>query len=109
MNRVCLIGRAGQDPVLTAFESGKFKTTVTMAVYRTKEETDWFDITAWDKTAEQLKEYVKKGHRFGVEGRLRKDVYEKDGQKQSRVFVVADRITLCESKVEQSAPAGSPF
>ena len=75
MNNVVLVGRAGQDPEMKYFESGKVKTTFSVAVNRwdskVKEEvTDWFNVELWDKIAEVAGEYAKKGRLVAIEGRL---------------------------------------
>ena len=75
MNNVVIVGRAGKDPEMKYFESGKVKTTFSVAVGRwdskTKAETtDWFNIELWDKSAEVAGEYVKKGKLVAIDGRL---------------------------------------
>ena len=75
INSVVLVGRVGQDPEMKYFESGKVKTTFSMAINRwdakTKGEvTDWFNIELWDKLAEVAGEYVKKGKLVAVDGNL---------------------------------------
>ena len=75
MNNVVIVGRAGKDPEMKYFESGKVKTTFSVAVNRwdskTKAETtDWFNIELWDKSAEVAGEYVKKGKLVAIDGRL---------------------------------------
>ena len=71
MNSAILVGRVGQDPEIKYFESGKSKTTFSIAVNRwnpkTKErEADWFNIQLWDKKAESAAEWVKKGSMGGM-------------------------------------------
>ena len=64
INSVVIVGRAGQDPDMKYFESGKVKTSFSVAVSRWSKEgekTDWFNIELWDKNAEFAGEYVKKG------------------------------------------------
>ena len=58
------------------------------------EEVNYFNITIWGKTAENLKPYLTKGKQICVEGHLKQDRWEKDGQKQSRVTIVADQVQL---------------
>lgn len=72
VNSVIVVGRAGRDPEMRYFESGRVKTTFSVAVNRpTKEkETDWFDIEIWGRQAEIAGEYVRKGSLIGIEGRL---------------------------------------
>ena len=75
MNTVTIIGRAGQDAEIKYFESGKVKTSFSLAVNRwdarTKEEvTDWYNIEVWDKQAEFAGEYIKRGRQVAVDGRI---------------------------------------
>ena len=75
MNTATIIGRAGQDAEIKYFESGKVKTTFSLAVnrwdYKAKEETtDWYNIEVWDKQAEFAGEYLKKGRLAAVDGRI---------------------------------------
>lgn len=101
INNVVLVGRAGKDPEMRYFESGKVKTELSMAVTRpTKEkETDWFNVELWGKTAEVAGEYVRKGHQFGVEGRI--ETWEKDGKRG--VTIIANKIALLQPKEESSS------
>ena len=73
VNHIVLVGRAGRDPEIRYFESGKVVTTFSMAVNRPMKDaqTDWFDIEIWGKQAEIAGEYVKKGSLIGIEGRIR--------------------------------------
>ena len=75
MNSVVLVGRVGQDPEIKYFESGKSRTTFSIAVDRwnakTKQrEADWFNIQLWDKKAESAAEWIKKGSMVSIEGRI---------------------------------------
>ena len=75
MNSVVIVGRAGQDADIKYYESGKIKTSFSLAANRwdskTKAEvTDWFNIDVWDKQAEFAGEYVKKGRLVAVDGRI---------------------------------------
>ena len=104
MNSVVIVGRAGQDSDIKYFESGKERTTFSLAVNRwdskTKAEvTDWFNVDVWDKQAEFAGEYVKKGRMVAVEGRIAinkwKDV---SGEEKERFLVIANNIRLLGSK-----------
>ncbi len=109
VNSVVLVGRAGRDPEMRYFESGKVKTTFTLAVNRpTKEkETDWFDIEIWGKQAEIAGEYVRKGSLLGVEGRLEFSKWVDDGgKKNTRPFVSANSIRLLGSKKDNMSSGG---
>ena len=106
MNSVVIVGRAGQDPEVKWFESGKVKTTFSLAVsrwdYKTKAEvTDWFNIELWDKSAEIAGEYVKKGRQVCIEGRLASSKWTSpDGEEKERFFIRANAMRLLGSKSE---------
>ena len=106
MNTATIVGRAGQDAEIRYFESGKVKTTFSLAVNRwdakSKEEvTDWFNIETWDKTAEFACEYIKKGTLMWLEGRLAVNKYSgKDGQEKDYYWINATQIKLLGKKSE---------
>lgn len=104
MNNVCLIGNAGRDPDVKTFEGGKKKVSISMAVRRPSKDdkTDWFDIEIWDKAAEIAEQYLKKGHRFGIVGRLQQHTWEENGNKRSKVLVVARDLILLQPKADGS-------
>ena len=109
INHVVLIGRAGRDPEMRYFESGKVVTTFSLAVNRpTKEaQTDWFDIEIWGKQAEVAGEYVKKGSLIGIEGKIRWDSWEskETGDLNIKPMVIADNIRLLGSKKDNNPNA----
>ena len=104
MNTATIIGRAGQDAEIKYFESGKVKTTFSLAVNRfdskTKTEVpDWFNIEVWDKQAEFAGEYVKKGRQVVVDGRISISKWtDQTGEERERFLVVANQIRLLGSK-----------
>ena len=104
MNSVVLVGRAGQDSEIKYFDSGKIKTTFSLAVGRwdskTKSETtDWFNVEVWDKQAEFASEYVKKGKQVCLDGRLCVNKWQgQDGEQKSRFVVRCNNIRLLGSK-----------
>lgn len=101
LNVVTLVGRAGNAPEVRHFESGSMNCTIRMAVDRpTKEkQTDWIPIKAWSKSAETLRDYVKKGDRFGVVGSLEVEEWtDNNGEKRSKIVVNASQVRLMEPK-----------
>lgn len=104
MNSVVIVGRAGQDPEMKYFESGKVKTTFSVAVSRwdskTKGEvTDWFNVELWDKSAEIAGEYVKKGRLVGIDGRLDSSKWAgPDGVQKERFLIRANTLRLLSGK-----------
>lgn len=101
MNLVILTGRLTADPELKYTQSGKAFAKFTLAVNRTfsKEQTDFINCVAWDKRAEIIAEYLRKGNMTGVQGRLSVRNYEdENGQKKKITEVIVDSIEFLESK-----------
>ena len=109
-NHVVLIGRLtrdlGSDERSFAYTaSGTARANVSIAVNRSAkkgeewvDEVSYFDITIWGKTAENLKPYLTKGKQIAVDGCLKQDRWEKDGQKFSKVGIVANTVQLLGGK-----------
>lgn len=107
INSVILIGRVGKDPEMKYFDSGKVKTTFSIAVNRwTKEgdKTDWYNIELWDKKAEIAGQYVKKGRLVSIEGRLNIDNWtDRDGNKRETALIRAFDFSFLGGKNEPAA------
>jgi single-strand DNA-binding protein len=105
-NRVILIGNVTRDPELRYIPSGTAVTTLGLAVNDRRknsagewvDETTFVDVTLWGRTAEIATEYLSKGSPVLIEGRLKLDNWEKDGQKFSKLKVVGDRMQLLGSR-----------
>jgi single-strand DNA-binding protein len=100
-NRVILVGNLTRDPELRYIPSGTAVSDITVAVNeRIKRNDQWVeeavfvDVTLWGRTAEVANEYLKKGAPVLIEGRLRQDRWEKDGQKHSKLRVNCDRMQM---------------
>ncbi len=100
-NRVILVGNLTRDPELRYIPSGTAVSDIGLAINdRVKkgnewvEETTFVDVTLWARTAEVANEYLSKGSNVLIEGRLRFESWEKDGQKHSKLKVVADRMQM---------------
>ena len=110
MNSAILVGRVGQDPEIKYFESGKSKTTFSIAVNRwnpkTKErEADWFNIQLWDKKAESAAEWIKKGALVSVEGRIMVSKWQApDGEMVERYLINATDYSFIGSKKDSQTP-----
>ena len=98
INQVILMGRLTRDPETRTTTSGKSVTSFSLAVDRqgSDDQADFFDVTAWEKTGELVAQYLSKGRRCLVQGRLRQDSWEdkETGKKRSRVEVVAFDVTF---------------
>ena len=109
INHIVLVGRAGRDPEIRYFDSGKVIATFSIAINRPSKEpvTDWFDIEIWGKQAEIAGEYIKKGSLIGIEGKIRWDSWNsKDtGELNIKPMVIADNIRLLGSKKDNNTDA----
>ena len=96
LNRVTLIGNLGSDPEMRYTPSGKAVVNMRLAVntgYGDNQRTDWFTLVAWEKLAEACAQYVVKGSRIYVEGRLQIRQWEgEDGQRRYATEVVARQV-----------------
>ena len=101
INQVTLIGRLTRDPELRSTNSGKNIANFSLAVDRGNDETDFFDVNAWENLGEIVSKYTSKGSKVAVTGRLRLESWETDGQKRSRVVIVAQDVQFLDSKQEQ--------
>ncbi len=100
-NRVILVGNLTRDPELRYIPSGTAVAEVGLAVNdRVKkgdqwvDETTFVDVTLWARTAEVANQYLNKGSSVLIEGRLKLDSWEKDGQKRSKLRVIADKMQM---------------
>jgi single-strand DNA-binding protein len=101
-NRVILMGNLTRDVQLRHTPSGTPVTEVGLAVNDRRkgqngewiDETTFVEVTFWGRTAEIAGEYLSKGSPVFIEGRLKLDTWEKDGQKNYKLRVVCDRMQL---------------
>ena len=101
LNRVMLVGRLTKDAELKAIPSGTTVCKFSLAVGRNvksgeewKEETSFFDVALWGRRGEALHQYLTKGKLVGIDGELRQDRWQQDGQNRSKVEIVASNIQL---------------
>lgn len=117
-NQVILMGNLTRDPEVRSTPSGQSVTSFGLALNRSYkgqdgnwvEATDFVDITAWGPLGERVAQYVTKGRPVLVSGRLQSRSWEQDGQKRSKVEVVANDVTFLGGRGEGegggSAPSG---
>ncbi len=112
LNKVMIIGNVGTDPEMRFTPNGSPVTNFRMATSRAytspegerKQETEWFTVTAWNKLAESCNQFLTKGRRAYVEGRLRTRTWEgQDGQKRTRVEIMAERVLFLDRQ-QATAP-----
>src|ERR1700755_555286 len=104
VNRVTLIGNVGKDPELNYTPSGVPVAKLSLATnerYKDKsgawqDKTEWHNLIAWQKTAEIIGEYVKKGSKIYIEGKLQTSSWEdkQTGEKKYKTEVVVSDIVL---------------
>jgi len=102
LNKVMLIGTVGREPECKTFASGTTNAVFSMATQKfykdksgeKKTETTWHNIIAWSTTASIVQRFVHKGSKLYLEGELKNEEYEKDGQKRYVTKVMATSIVL---------------
>jgi single-strand DNA-binding protein len=119
LNKVMIIGNLGKDPEMKYTPSGKAITTFSVAVGRmsrdqatgeNREETEWFRIVAWDKRAETCNQFLHKGSKVYIEGRLQTRKYtDNNNQERTMVEVVANDMQMLDSRqAGGQAPSAAP-
>lgn len=122
INHVTIVGRLTRDAEISYLPSGVAVAKISIAVNRSRkngdqwvEEVSYFDSAIFGKAAENLKPYLSKGKQVGLEGHLKQDRWEKDGQKFSKISIIADNVQLLGGRSDgggsgysesPSAPAG---
>ena len=114
LNRIMLIGRLTKEPELKKTPNGTAVCSFSIANNKTwkkdgekKEEVSFFNCVAWAKTGEIIAQYVKKGQRIAIEGRLQQRSWQTDaGEKRYAVEVVVDNFQFLESKFGQGEILG---
>ncbi|PWT78689.1 MAG: single-stranded DNA-binding protein [Chloroflexi bacterium] len=113
LNKIMLIGNLGRDPEMTYTSSGKAVTKFSLAVSRrmkdpdtgdNREETTWFTVIAWERLAETCSQYLHKGSKAYIEGRMTSRKYtNKDGIEVTAWEVVASNLELLDPKSAASS------
>jgi single-strand DNA-binding protein len=112
LNKVQIIGNLGADPDLRSLPSGQAVAKFRIAVNRTRrdqqgnpsEETEWFRCVAFDRLAEIAGEYLHKGSRVYVEGRLQTRKYtDREGVERTTIEIVVNDLVLLDLRPEAGA------
>lgn len=109
LNRIQLIGHLGKDPEVRTTPKGRKVSTFTLAVNRRwknsageeKESTDWFSVEAWGRLGEVCSQYLHKGRLVFLEGQLRTDRREYEGETHYFTKVVATQMQMLDRKAEE--------
>jgi single-strand DNA-binding protein len=112
INHVVLVGRLTRDAELKYTANGQAVCKFSIAVNRRRkqgeqwvDEANFFDIVVWGRQGESLNQYLVKGKLVGVDGELRQDRWEQDGQNRSKIEIVANNLQLLGGN--QGAPSGT--
>lgn len=115
VNLVILVGNVGQDPETRYLPNGGAVTNLSIATSETwrdknsgdeQQRTEWHRVVFYQKLAEIVAEYVRKGSKLYVEGRLQTRSWEKDGQKFYATEIIANEMQMLDSK--RNARNGGP-
>ena len=109
LNRIQLIGRLGKDPEMRITPKGSKVCAFSIAVSRRwkgsagedKEATDWFNVEAWGHLGEICKQYLRKGRLVFLEGQLRTDRYDHEGETRYYTKVIASQMQMLDRKAEE--------
>ncbi len=115
LNQVTLMGNLTRDPELRQTPNGQNVTSFSLALNRSykdasgewQEATDYIDMVCWGPLAERVAQYLSKGRRCLVQGRLQSRSWEQDGQKRSKVEVLANDVTFLDSRGGGGGDEGS--
>lgn len=118
LNKVILIGRLTRDPESRSTGAGSTVVAFGLAVNRTYtrrdsgervEETCFVDVEAWGRTGETIARYMNKGRQILVEGRLKFDSWERDGQRRSKLSVVCENFQFIDSQSSSQGGGGGNY
>jgi single-strand DNA-binding protein len=115
VNQVILMGNLTRDPEVRQTPNGRSVCSFSLALNRAykdqngewQEVTDFIDVVAWGPLGERVAQYLSKGRRALVQGRLQSRSWEQDGQKRSKVEVLADDVTFLDSRGEGEGNSNS--
>ena len=116
VNQVILMGNLTRDPELRQTPSGQSVCSFSLALNRAykgqdgewQEATDYIDCVCWGPLAERVSQYLSKGRRALVQGRLQSRSWEQEGQKRSKVEVLANDVTFVDSRGTSDGGSNSP-
>jgi single-strand DNA-binding protein len=117
LNKCMIIGNLGRDPEMRYTSGGQAVTQFTVAVNRNykaasgewQEETEWFRVVAWGPLAERTAEYLRKGRKVYVEGRLQTRQWEdREGQKRYTTELIANTVTPLDARPREEGEGPRP-
>ena len=111
-HKLIIAGHCGNEPTMKYTTDGKAVTTFSVAASNRKDETTWFRVSTWDKQAETCNQYLHKGSKVLVEGRLKAEppvFQKKDGTWASSYEVTAENVRFLSGKDEPVVTDDVPF
>tara|TARA_R110000772_G_C12994798_1_gene407452 strand:+ start:148 stop:552 length:405 start_codon:yes stop_codon:yes gene_type:complete len=112
LNKVMLIGNVGVDPEYRTTATGTAVISLTLATNEKwtdkqgakQEKTEWHRVAMFNKLAELANQYVKKGSKIYIEGKITTSTYEKNGEKRYSTEIIANSMQFLDSKPKDSEP-----
>jgi len=106
LNVVTMVGNVVSDPTNKNTTTGKSVSTLRLAVNSPMNDKEvlFINVDTWEKQADFVSKFVKKGSMVSVVGRLKQDDWEKDGVKRTSYAIVADRVNFVGSKKKDAVP-----
>lgn len=105
VNKIILLGNLGKDPELKLLESGNSVCSFSVATSESYSkngekvtETEWHNCTAWNKQADIISKYFKKGSKIYLEGKIKTEFWEKNGEKRESKKVIIEKFDFIDSK-----------
>lgn len=116
LNKVCVLGRLTRDAELKRLDNGSAKLDFSICFNTSSkkgnewiDEANFTDLTVWGKQAEAIAKFMTKGKQVAIEGHLKQERWEKDGQKQSKLKIVLENIQLLGSGGTNRSEQNSEF
>jgi len=116
VNKVILVGRVGKDPEIKYLDGGTAVANFPLATSESykdksgekKEVTEWHNISIWRSLAEVVEKYVKKGSLLYLEGKIKTETYEKNGEKRYSTKIVCNQMQMLGgNQTKEQKPADS--
>lgn len=115
VNKVILLGNVGQAPEVKSSSNGTLRTTVSLATNerrkvgeRWEDHTEWHRVVFFGRLAEVVRDYVRKGSKIYIEGKLRTHSWDENGSKRYSTNIVADDVNLLDGKPAESPTQAAP-
>ena len=117
VNKAILVGRLGSDPEVRSTQSGTSVANMSLATNRywkdqsgqRQEETEWHRVVFFNRLAEIVEQYVKKGSKLYIEGRLQTRSWEQDGIKRYSTEIIASEMQMLDSRGQSNDMGGSNY